>query len=144
MGDVKHAVEIDVEYAPPVLNRVLGVDALANDDAGIIDQDRNVAGTRFDGLCKLSAGIDVRDVEMVMPRSPPCGRNIVGRPRNTVAVDVGDNDIGAMCSQTQRNRTTVASGSTRYKRQLTLQQIGCEAGHHAAFTGVPARWRPAI
>ena len=73
VGDVEHAVKVDREDVVPVLgdrHRVAG-DRVAPVDAGVVDQDRDIATFRNLGSCR-PAGRAVGDIELHRRRLAAC------------------------------------------------------------------------
>ena len=104
--DVEHAVEVDTQHLLPVLDDRLRIpgDGVAPVDAGIIDQDRDRTDLLVDERSNLAAAVALGHIEHqifgLAAGFPDCRNGL----RRSIAVDVEDDDAGALPRIAERDR----------------------------------------
>jgi hypothetical protein len=102
---VEHAVEVDRHDVLPVLDHGagLGGERVAAIDAGIVDQDRDVADLAGDSGRHDAAGVAVRDVECERMRLADAIEDLLGGLGCTVGIHVQHDHPGAFARIAERD-----------------------------------------
>jgi len=124
MGHVEHAVEVDRHDVLPVLEhrfRVRG-EGVAAVDAGIVDQDRDLADRRADLRGNLAALVALGDVELQAQGLAAGSRDGLHRRGRRVAVGVEHSNLCSLPRIAQRDRAADARPATGDHRNVSLEQ----------------------
>ncbi len=126
MRHIEHAVEIDRHDVLPVLDDGvrIGGESVAAVDAGIVDQDRNLADLAGDLCGDRAAGRPIGDVEREVLRLAAVRADIGCGFRGRFAVDVQHHHLRAFARITERDAAADAGASTGDDGDVVLQKPG--------------------
>ena len=129
MGDIEHAGEVDRDDVFPVLDHVIGraQHAVAADDAGIVDEDRDLPDLVGDLLCHRDAIFALRDVERKALRLAAGVADFLRGFRRGLLVPVEQHDPRALARIAVRDRAPDAGACAGDDSDMILEK------GHAAF-----------
>ena len=123
---VEHAIEIDRHDVLPVLDDGvrIGSEGVAAIDAGIVDEDRDLADLACDLGGGDAAGGSVGDVEREVLRLAAGFADVRGRCRGRLAIDVQHGDLRALAGIAKRDGAADAGACAGDDRDVILQKSG--------------------
>jgi hypothetical protein len=123
MCHVEHAMEVDRHDVLPVLDHGLGIrgEGIAPVDAGIVDQDRDLAHLRADARSNLAAPVVLGHVEYEAARFAAGSCDGLGGFGRRVAIDVEDSNVCSLLRIAERDRSADARPATSHHRDAVLK-----------------------
>ncbi len=142
--DVEGAVHVHVERLPEVLGRARAGRGLADDDAGVVDEQVDLANALRDLARDVAAGLGRGDVER---EGPGLAAGLAHQARGLFhggGVHVGGDDARTGLRQAQAEGAAVALAGAGDEGQAALQQARREGVGVGGHGGALRRWGPAL
>ena len=128
MGGVEGSQHVDIHRALEVLSGALTVQAFANDDPGVVDQQVHMTYLSYDPGGQCCAVLGTRDVQAEAPSFMTVRRDFGCYASRVVSAQVRHDDPGASGSQAMGDGPAIALPSTRDQSQPTLKQAWSDLG----------------